>query len=121
MGTFLLLVIAALATSRLRLPLQVGSLVFSLAALGVGVWTLVAARRPGLRETVAPMLVLGLVFTSMLALSTSSSLVLWDEQMALQDCLDRALTISAIEQCQADYEQAVEERLGRLRPAGSGD
>ncbi|GEN80745.1 hypothetical protein [Actinotalea fermentans] len=114
MGTFLLLVLAALLTSRLRLPWQLGSLAFVLAALGTGVWALSGARRPGLREQVAPMLVVGLVFTVMLALSMSSSLVLWSEQMTHQDCLDNAVTLSARESCDSAYRDAVERRLDQL-------
>lgn len=114
MGVFIALVVAALLTSRLRLPWQLGGLAFALTALGTGVWALVAARRPGLREQVAPMLVVGLVFTTMLALSMSSSLVLWSEQTAHQECLDRALTLSTQRACDRTYEDAVQERLDEL-------
>ena len=114
MGTFLLLVLASLLTSRLRLPWQLGGLGFSLAAFGTGIWAFVAARRPGLREQVAPMLVVGLVFTVMLVLSMSSSLVLWSEQQAHQTCLDNALTLSAQHACEVEYQDAVERRLDEL-------
>jgi hypothetical protein len=114
MGTFLLLVLASLLTSRLRLPWQLGGLAFALAALGTGIWALAAARRPGLREQVAPMLVVGLVFTVMLVLSMSSSLVLWSEQMTHQDCLDNAVTLSVRTACDTAYQDAVEDRLDDL-------
>lgn len=114
MGTFLLLVLASLLTSRLRLPWQVGSLAFALTAFGTGVWALTVARRPGLREQVAPMLVVGLVFTAMLALSMASPLLLWSEQMTHQDCLDHAVTLSARDACETAYQDAVEQRLDRL-------
>lgn len=114
MGVFVALVLAALLTSQLRLPWQLGGLVFALAALGAGGWALVAARRPGLREQVAPMLVVGLVFTTMLALSMSFSIVLWSEQTAHQECLDNALTLSTRDACNQTYEDAVEQRVGEL-------
>lgn len=114
MGTFLLLVLASLVTSQLRLPWQLGGLAFALVAFGTGVWALVAARRPGLREQVAPMLVVGLVFTTMLALSTSSSLLLWSEQLTHQECLDNALTLSTRGACDQAYEDAVQQRLDEL-------
>ena len=114
MGTFLVLVLASLVTSRLRLPWQLGGLAFALAALGAGVWALAAARRPGLREQVAPMLVAGLVFTIMLLLSMSSSLVLWSEQTTHQQCLDAAVTLSAQDACDTAYRDAVERRLDQL-------
>lgn len=120
MGTFLLLVLASLLTSQLRLPWQLGGLAFALVALGTGVWALVAARRPGLREQVAPMLVVGLVFATMLALSMSSSLVLWSEQTAHQDCLDNALTLSTRAACDQAYEDAVQERLDQLTNTRGG-
>lgn len=118
MGTFLLLVLASLLTSRLRLPWQLGGLAFALVALGTGVWALVAARRPGLREQVAPMLVVGLVFTVMLTLTMSSSLLLWSEQMTHQECLDNAVTLSARDACNTAYEDAVQRRLRLVDPRG---
>ncbi len=114
MGTFLLLVLAALLTSRLRLPWQLGSLAFVLVALGTGIWALTGARRPGVREQVVPMLVVGLVFTAMLALSMSSSLILWSEQMTRQECLDHAVTLSSADACDTAYQDAVERRLDEL-------
>ena len=122
MGTFLLLVLASLLTARLALPWQLGSLAFSLLGLAVAVHALVfAVRRPGLREQVAPMLVVAIVFTSMLALSTASMLVLWSEQVEHRRCLDHAVTLSARDACDAAYEDAVERRLERLRSPGTDD
>lgn len=118
MGTFLMLILAALLTSQLRLPWQLGGLGFALAAFGTGVWALAGARRPGLREQVAPMLVVGLVFTVMLALSMSSSLLLWSEQMTHQECLDNAVTLSVRDACDTAYEDAVERRLDDLTNPG---
>lgn len=120
MGVFVALVIAALLTSRLRLPWQLGGLAFALTALGTGVWALAAARRPGLREQVAPMLVVGLVFTTMLTMSMSFTLVLWSEQTAHQECLDRALTLSSQRACDLSYEDAVRERFEALTIPGLG-
>lgn len=122
MGTFLLLVFASLLTARLRLPWQLGSLAFALLGLGIAIYALVyAVRRPGLREQIAPMLVVAIVFTSMLTLSTASMLVLWSEQLEHQRCLDHAVTISARTACDTAYEESVEQRLERLRSPGTGD
>lgn len=114
MGVALALIVAALITSRLRLPLQVSSVAFALGAFGAGVWALLGARRPGLRETMAPMLAVGLVFTLLLALSMAAPLVFWSQQMELQECLDRSVTISSQERCQQAYEDAVQEWIDRM-------
>lgn len=112
--TFVLLVVAALVTSTFRLPWQLGGLVFAAAALGVGVAALVAARKPGLRQQVAPLILVGLVFTGLMAASMSTTLLLWSAQVERQECLSTALTIGARQACENAYEDAVEERLSEL-------
>ena len=113
-GTFVLLVVAAVLTSGLPVPWQLGSLAFAVAAVVTGVWALRAASRPSLRQQVAPPVVVGLVFTAFMTMSIGASLILWDAQLERQDCLANALTLRAQEQCEARYEQAVEERLAEL-------
>jgi len=55
-----------------------------------------------------------IVFTAFMTMSIGASLILWDAQLERQDCLANALTLRAQEQCEARYEQAVEERLAEL-------
>ncbi len=116
--TFLLLLLAALATTMLPLPARVGSMAFVIAALVLGGITLRRAWRPGLREQVAPLLVFGLVFAGLLATSMAGTLLIWPVETAHQECLDRAVTISARAQCEETYQDAVQDRIDQLTGRG---
>jgi len=109
-----LLVLAALVTGTLPLPMQAAALLFSVAAIVVGVRALRAVWRPGLRERLAPVLLLGLVFASLLAISFSVMLALWPVQMERQECVSRALTLSARQACETRYQEALVERLEEM-------
>ena len=117
---FLLLVLAALLTTSLPLPWQVGSLVFALVAVGVGLRALRVAWQPGLREQLAPLLLFGLVFAVLMTISTSARLALWPVEMQHQECLSRALTIGAHAQCEVQYQDALTARLEDLRNPQNG-
>jgi hypothetical protein len=117
---FGVLLLAAVVTSTLPLPWQVGSLVFVVAAIVVGVRAFVRAWRTGVRGAVLPMLGLGVVSAGLVALTVLSLLVVWPQQMERQTCLAAAVTIAATERCEADFRRAVEERLEpALSPAAS--
>lgn len=111
---FTLLVLAALLTTTLPLPWQLGSFAFAVAALVVGVRALRQVWRSGLRQQLAPLLLVGLAFTALMILSMSAMLAFWPAQMARQECLARAVTIDAREQCELDFEQSLNDRLSEL-------
>ena len=117
---FVLLVLAALITATLPLPVQAAALLFAVAALVVGLRALRVVWRPGLRERLAPVLLLGLTFAALLVLSLSVMLALWQVQVEHQKCTARALTIGAREECEVRYQESIERRLEELtrRPAG---
>ncbi len=117
---FVLLVLAALVTATLPLPLQVAALIFSIAAIIVGVRALRVVWRPGLRERLAPLLLLGLAFSALLVVSTSVMLSMWQVQLDHQVCLRRALTIGAREACEVQYQESIERRLEELIPRPRG-
>lgn len=112
--TFVLLLLAALAASMLPLPWQLGGLGFIAAALVAGTAALRAARRAGTRDQVAPLVVVGLVFTALMGITLGGSLLLWSAQTERQECLAAALTIQAEQRCEAQYQDAVEQRLREL-------
>lgn len=117
---FVLLVLAALITATLPLPLQAAALLFAVAAVVVGLRALRVVWRPGLRERLAPVLLLGLSFAALLIVSLSVMLALWQVQVERQECLARALTIGAREDCEVQFQDSIERRLEELtrRPAG---
>lgn len=116
---FGLLLLAAVLASTLPLPWQVGALGFVVAAMVVGVRALARAWRAGVRGAVIPMLALGLFSAGLVALTVLSLLVVWPQQLARQECLATAVTISATERCEAEFRRAVEQRFTPARPSGA--
>ena len=107
---FGLLMLAALLTSRLPVPWQVASPVFALAAVVVGLRSVVRVRRAGVRGVLPAMLGGGIALSVVLLLSSLTMLALWPAQVERQQCLDSALTIAAQEQCERAFQEAVTER-----------
>ena len=117
--TFALLLLATVLTNVLPLPLQAASLGFALAALVVGIRTLRFAWRAGVRGRLVRALAVGLTFTALLSVAIASPLAVWPVQLARQQCLQRALTIAATQNCQLDFQRTLNERLQQLRGAAS--
>jgi hypothetical protein len=111
---FTLLVLAALLTTTLPLPWQLGSLAFAVAGLVVGLRALRQVWRSGLRQQLAPLLLFGLAFAALMTLSMSVMLAFWPAQVARQECQARAVTIDAREQCELDFQQSLTDRLNEL-------
>lgn len=107
---FGLLTLAAMFVSTLALPWQAASLLFAVAAIGVGLRALRTVWKVGLRGAVVPMLVVGLAFTSLLAVTMAATLTFWPVQVERQECLSGALTISAKQACEHQYEERLQER-----------
>lgn len=111
---FVLLALAAMVTVPLPVPWQIASLGFAVTAVVVGVRALRVAWRPGLRAQLAPLLIIGLSFTVLLAVLMSATVALWPVQLERQACLNRALTVGARTACERAYEEAVVERVDEL-------
>lgn len=109
LGRFALLVFASLVAAGLPLPWQAGALAFSLPAMVVGALALRAIIRARMRRLAAVMLGAGLTMTAFMVLGQIGLLALWPVQQDLQECRERALTLSAQEQCQSDFEERVAE------------
>ena len=107
LGRFALLVLASLIANGLPLPWQAGALAFSLGALVVGALALRAVLRARMRRMPAVMLGVGLSMTVVMVIGQIGLLALWPVQQDLQECRSRALTLSATEQCQRDFEERI--------------
>ena len=117
LGRFALLVLASLIANGLPLPWQAGALAFSLPALVVGVLALRAVVRAGLRRLPTVMLGVGLTMTVFMVIGQIGLLALWPVQQDLQECRSRALTLSATEQCQRDFEERISELTRLTNPS----
>ncbi|HZI96068.1 MAG TPA: hypothetical protein VFD41_00930, partial [Actinomycetales bacterium] len=118
LGRFALLVLASLIANGLPLPWQAGALVFSLVAFVVGVMALRAVLRARMRRLPAVMLGIGLSMTVLLVIGQIGLLALWPLQQDLQECRDRALTLSATEECQRDFDERISELTQLPSPSG---
>ncbi|WP_199424672.1 hypothetical protein [Actinotalea solisilvae] len=112
---FGLLLLGTLVVSPLGLAGQVASLALAVAAVVVGIRALLAVWRAGVRGALVPVLGVGLGFALVLVLSLATMLALWPLQAELQECLGDALTISAREQCQDDFQENLQRMLDDAR------
>ena len=108
-GRFTLLLLASLVCSSLRLPWQAAAVVFSLAAVVVGVLAVRACVRARLRSTAVVFTVVGVVMAALMVLGQAALLALWPVQVDLQECQADALTLSAKQACQQDYDRRLED------------
>lgn len=108
---FSLCVLAGLVATSLPLPWSLGSPAFLLVGIGFGVAALVAAARARMRWTSFVTLGAGLVLALVLLLVQAALLLFWQDTSDLQQCRDRAVTRTGLEQCQEQYEQGVQSRL----------
>ncbi|WP_422391458.1 hypothetical protein [Arthrobacter sp. N1] len=97
---FLLALLLGVLTSSLVLPWKVLTLVLSLFALAAGVVALVKAIRLKLPRLVVLATSMGLAAALFLAAGTAASVLLWSVTRTYEDCIARALTLQAQEDCQ---------------------
>ncbi|WP_146362550.1 hypothetical protein [Arthrobacter yangruifuii] len=100
---FWLLLAAMLLSTGLVLPWKLFPLVLGIAALVIGIIALVkvARRRTG---ALMPVLIsLGLVVTFLTTLGLAGMVLLWDETATYEACMQSALTLSGVDECEADY------------------
>lgn len=111
---FGLFMLAALIAMQLNLPWQLASLAFAGAAIYVGVRAIIRVIKARAGGTIVVLLAFGLTLTGLLVITSISNLALWNEEMERQRCLSSAVTVSAEDRCEQEYQRAVEERLGNL-------
>jgi hypothetical protein len=102
------LTFGALITSAMPLPWQALSGAFALAAVVAGVRALRTARATGLRRSLMPVVTISLALGAFYLVSSIGVVMTWSIQQEHQDCLARALTVSAQDACEADFRQALE-------------
>ncbi len=117
---FGLIMLASLVTAALPLPWQAAALVFALGAIVVGIRAMRAVWRSGVRGALVPVLGVGLVFAALMSISLATMLALWPLQVQRQDCLRDALTISAREACEVQFQDALTERLAQWGQGSTG-
>lgn len=106
---FGVLMMLTLLTGELPVPWQVAAPIVGMVTLGYGFRTLMRVYKLRWRGMLAPMLIGGLVLTALTTMSVTTRVtLLWDEQVAYQQCRDNAITIAAQERCEREYQEAIE-------------
>jgi hypothetical protein len=90
--------------------------VLALATMVFGVRALVAVRRARLRGPVLAVTVGATLVAGLMMLDVLAALVLWPLPLQAQQCSRDALTISAKNLCDAQFQRGVTERLNQLLP-----
>jgi hypothetical protein len=109
-GTFGLLVVASVLVATLALPWRAASIVFAALAVVWGVRALTTAVRSGFRGGLPAMLVLGVLVAGGWVLLSLASLVVWDAERANQDCVARAITVQARQECAHQLQHDIDQR-----------
>lgn len=108
---FASLMLVGLLSSNLPLPWQIIATLAFITALITGVRALITLWKAHVRGAVLPMTAMGLVITGILLASSVTLLALWPLQMERQQCLHRAITVSAQEKCESAFEDGLKDIL----------
>jgi hypothetical protein len=99
---FVLLLLGALVSSNFPLPWKVLGLLFSLAALTVGILALVSIIRHKAPVMLRMATTVGLVAAFMFTFGTGAAVLLWPITAQYEECMASALTSKAQRQCEDD-------------------
>ena len=113
------LLILSLLASQLPLPYTLAAPVLIVASIAFGVIALRRSWAISTRNLMTPMLIAGIAMALMMSVTVATKFALWPVEVAHQECTQYALTNTAKAECEADYQQAVTERLDSLRGVGS--
>lgn len=103
------LLLLTLFVQTLDLPWRLLTVLTGGAAAVFGVIALVAAWKARMRGLTIPAVVIGIVMSSVMALSTLLLLFIWQIEIDHQDCVNGAITVSARDTCDTTYQQDFEE------------
>ena len=101
------LLVLTLITQTLDLPWRLVTVAVGLSALMYGIRAVIGVWKVGMRGLVIPAIGIGAIMSALMAFSTALSLFVWGIEMDFQDCRAGAITVSASEQCTAEYKSAI--------------
>lgn len=104
---FGLMMMATLLAGNLPVPWQLLAPLVGIGTLVFGTRTLMRVRKLRWPGMLSPMLIGGLMLTALTTVGTTTQLTMfWDEQVAYQECSERAVTITAQERCDQQWDEA---------------
>ena len=101
------LLVLTLITQTFDLPWRLVTVAIGLTAVVYGIRAVIGVWKVGMRGLVIPAIVIGVIMSGVMAFSTALSLFVWDIEMDFQECRAGAITVSASEQCTAEYKAAI--------------
>ena len=110
--TATLVTLGALVGTALPLPWLVLGSALALLAVLLGVRAVISVVSARLMRSLLPLATVSLILASLFLFSSLAVLATWPIHQARQDCLARALTVSARDACEADYREALEGLTG---------
>lgn len=115
---FSLLMLGGVLALQLPVPWQASGILLTGAGLVVGAGALRRALRARVRTALVVSVVVGLAMGGLVLVLHLAMLAVWPAALELQECRARALTVSAEDECQAQYEEWLLERSGLPEPQG---
>lgn len=103
MWVFIALLLGLLLSSDLMLPWKLLPLMLGIAAVVVGIITLVKVIRFGLGAFMRIVVSMGLAATAFMTLGLAAQVALWPLTAKYETCMQSALTVQATEACTEDY------------------
>ena len=100
---FIALLLGMLISSELALPWKLLPLALGIAALVVGIMTLVKVVRYGLHRSLRVIISMGLAATAFMTIGLAAMVALWPFTAKYETCMQSALTVQATETCTKDY------------------
>jgi hypothetical protein len=102
-------------SSTTALPWILIPIAFSLAAVGVSIMVLVRLSRAGVRGFIKTWTIVLMCFAGLSLVFTLAAMALQPILGPYQECMQTSVTLTGVNQCQADYQQMLE-RLGGSKP-----
>lgn len=109
------LLILSLLSTQLPLPYTLAAPVLIIISIVYGIRALRRSWAISPRNLMTPMLIAGIAMALMMSVTVASKFALWGPEMERQECVQYAITNSAKAECEANFQEAVEERLTSLR------
>ena len=118
--TFAVLVLGGVLTGMFPVPWSGVSFAFAIAAIVVGVRAFVVAVRAHARGSLPVLLGVATATALGWLVVSLATILLWPAQIEHQDCLAGALTQTARQQCDVEFEQGVKDMQQRIEDRARG-
>lgn len=110
-----ILLLSSVLVATLPLPWQAAALLFALAALVMGIRTLVGAVRARARGMLPGVVAALVVLSALWSFGSTGRLLAWSVEVERQECMAGALTVTATQACEQAYQKGLVDLQDSLR------